>query len=188
MYKQCKTEQSAARQRSLELELLQMMVLQRYEDISVSDLCQRMQIPRKSFYRYFASKDGALRGLLDHTLLDYSRQRPEHSAAGKRKSRMELEYFFQFWLQNKKLLDALRRSDLSGVLIERAIFLALPQSNYAMPEQQLRRQSVTFVICGLMSMVLAWHSEGFAQTPAELAAAAESLLTRPLLPAVERLP
>ena len=41
------------------------------EEISVSDLCDRLNIPRKSFYRYFSSKDGALFALLDHTLMEF---------------------------------------------------------------------------------------------------------------------
>ena len=60
MYKICQTEQSTRRQRELEQGLLRLMLHKNYEDISVSDLCDHMQIPRKSFYRYFSSKDGAL--------------------------------------------------------------------------------------------------------------------------------
>ena len=58
MYKFCKTEQSFQRQRELEQGLLAMMEHHRFEEISVSDLCDRLNIPRKSFYRYFSSKDG----------------------------------------------------------------------------------------------------------------------------------
>ena len=53
MYKLCKSEQSARRQRELELGLLEAMQTQLYEDISISELCDRLAIPRKSFYRYF---------------------------------------------------------------------------------------------------------------------------------------
>ena len=71
MYKQCKTEQSARRQRQLELGLMQAMLTKRYEDLSVSDLCDQMEVPRKSFYRYFSSKDGCLYALLDHTMMEF---------------------------------------------------------------------------------------------------------------------
>ena len=71
MYKLCKTEQSAQRQRQLEEGLLAAMKTKRYEEITISDLCEQMDIPRKSFYRYFSSKDGALHALIDHTLLDF---------------------------------------------------------------------------------------------------------------------
>ena len=71
MYKLCKTEQSATRQKMLELGLLNCMLTRHYEEISVSDLCTAMDIPRKSFYRYFSGKDGALHALIDHTLMGY---------------------------------------------------------------------------------------------------------------------
>ena len=184
MYKQCKRSQSAARQRIMEQELLQMMLIQRYEDISVSDLCRRIGIPRKSFYRYFASKDGALHSLLDHILLAYALSR--QPGDGERKLRKEMEQFFQFWLRNKKLLDALKRSNLSGILMERAVVLALARvdgGNSILPEEerQLRRLRITFVACGLMSTVLSWHGEGFLRSPAELSAATEQLLSQPLV-------
>ena len=70
MYKLCKTEQSAQRQRQLEEGLLELMRLRPYDEISVVDLCEYLQIPRKSFYRYFSNKDGALFALLDHTLME----------------------------------------------------------------------------------------------------------------------
>ena len=69
MYKMCKTEQSAARQRELEEGLLNIMLSRHYDEISVSELCDQLNVPRKSFYRYFSGKDGALHALIDHTLL-----------------------------------------------------------------------------------------------------------------------
>ena len=50
MYKLCKTEQSSARQRELELGLLEVMMQQRYEDITISQLCEKLQIPRGERY------------------------------------------------------------------------------------------------------------------------------------------
>ena len=71
MYKQCRTEQSAARQRALEQGLMETMMNCHYDEITVSDLCEYMQIPRKSFYRYFSNKEGALHALIDHALMDF---------------------------------------------------------------------------------------------------------------------
>ena len=56
MYKRCVTEQSARRQRELEAGLLSAMMSHQYEDSTISDLCDSMGIPRKSFYRYFPAK------------------------------------------------------------------------------------------------------------------------------------
>lgn len=186
MYKLCKTEQSAARQKELEQGLLAAMSVQNYEEITISDLCKKMNIPRKSFYRYFTSKEGALHALLDHTILEFEFLHfpiPDTAKGGFQDS---LEQYFQFWYHQKPLLDALERSGLSGVLIERSIARALESSEKAgmflAPElRDLRDQSTMFGICGLMSMVLNWHHSRYPHSVSHMAKLATQLLTQPLL-------
>ena len=71
MYKHCNTEESAQRQRQLEQCLLVLMKERLLPQITIGDICEQAGISRKSFYRYFSSKDGALHALIDHTLLDF---------------------------------------------------------------------------------------------------------------------
>ena len=127
MYKLCKTEQSATRQRQLEAGLLEAMKQRRYEDISISDLCQQMQIPRKSFYRYFSSKDGALHAMIDHILMEFEGISVITGKGINRTMSEDMEDFFAHWIQHKDLLDVLEKSNLSGILIERAIFHAVQE-------------------------------------------------------------
>lgn len=186
MYKMCKTEQSAARQRELELGLLRAMETVHYEDISVSDLCDRLQIPRKSFYRYFVSKDGALHALLDHTLMEFDQftMNYENNA---RTVQLDLERFFQFWMEHRALLDVLTRDGLTGMLIERATIYALndeiiPRRFLQGDTQEMQQHITMFGVCGLMSMVLTWHHSGFAKPAYEMAVIAVRMLSKPLFP------
>ena len=183
MYKICKTEQSARRQRELELGLLKMMLQHRYEDISVSDLCDQMEVPRKSFYRYFSSKDGALYALLDHTMMEFFDEgvrRNGGTALG------DLEHYFVFWYQHRELLTALQRSSLSGILVERATILA--QREGLMPNQMqtmrkdVQEAALSFAVCGLLSMVIQWHIQGYTVSPEEMTKLAKGMLTKPLIP------
>lgn len=184
MYKDCKTEQSAARQREMERGLLKLMAKRRYEDISVSDLCDSMEIPRKSFYRYFSSKDGALFALLDHTMMEFYEEgfctKEGGTALG------DLDQYFVFWYEHKELLDALERSSLSGILVERATNLALRER--LMPgyirswSPDMQQIALSFSVCGLLSMVIQWHHQGFRTSPAEMTKVAKAMLTRPLIP------
>lgn len=185
MYKLCKTEQSAKRQRELEQGLLYAMLSHPYDEISVSDLCDQMQIPRKSFYRYFASKDGALHALIDHTLMEYESFLPQGTHPLLRSYQSDLERFFLFWQEKRPLLDALNRSDISGVLVLRAVDHAL--SDVGVPlrflqqgEVELRKHAVMFGVCGLMSMVLHWYQSGFALDPSQMSSIAAELLTKPI--------
>ena len=182
MYKLCKTEQSSARQRQLEQQLLTMMLEKRFDDISISDLCQRQQIPRKAFYRYFSGKDGALFALLDHTMLEFFTKdlgSADHNAMG------DLKHFFLFWHTHRDLLEALERSRLSGIIIERATILA--QQEKLMPRKilswsaDLQGVAMAFAISGLMAMVFQWHHQRYQTSADEITQAAAALLTKPLL-------
>lgn len=182
MYKLCKTEQSAARQRQLEQGLLQAMRTQQYENISISDLCDRMGVPRKSFYRYFSNKDGALFALLDHTFMEF--EQPVEYKHHSDRTIADLERFFTFWHERRELMAALQRSRLSGILVERATAHAIHERlmpGYLMAKEgAVQRMALTFVICGLLSMVLAWHNDGYRETPMKMAQTASMMLKRPL--------
>lgn len=192
MYKLCKTEESARRQRQLEQGLLNMMQTARYEDITVSDLCQRMQIPRKSFYRYFSGKDGALHGLIDHTMMEYEAFSNDHQKGKKRNLQLELETFYEFWLDRRPLLDALQRSGLSGAMIERAVGYSVSDGVFParfLPDEdmQMRRHVVMFAVCGMLSMVVRWHQRSYRESVTEMARITIRLINQPLFPATGEL-
>lgn len=190
MYKMCKTEQSASRQRELEQGLLRAMLQLPYEEISISDLCDQLAIPRKSFYRYFSSKDGALHALIDHTLMEYESFPNLTTPGGKRTYQKEMERFFLFWKEQKALLDGLERGGLIGILVVRAIDLAksdegVPSRFVRVEERMAREHAIAFGVCGMMSMMLQWHHEGFKAEASQMAAIAVDLLTRPLFSNME---
>ena len=70
MYIICHTEESSKRQRELEQGLLRMMAVMPYGKITLTELCRELQVPRKTFYRYYPGKDDCLLALIDHTLSD----------------------------------------------------------------------------------------------------------------------
>ena len=185
VYKLCKSEQSAARQKQLEQGLLQAMLTRPYEEISISDLCDQMNVPRKSFYRYFSNKDGALFALLDHTFIEYEQQTNPFLEKKGYNAIDELSQFFLFWYEHKNLLDALVKNRLSGMLVEHATSHALHER--LMPAYLLQQDktsqhlAMTFAICGLLAMVIQWHMEAYQNSVEEMAHIATMMLTKPLI-------
>ena len=183
MYKLCKTEQSAIRQRQLEQKLAELMNIHRYEEITVSDFCTYAGIPRKAFYRYFSSKDGALYALLDHTIQEYEflREPPGHPS-GLQDMQSEMEHFFRFWHQQKPLLDALELSGISGILMERAIASVMNSTKDVLIREtpKIRDHVVQFTVCGLMIMMINWHHRDYQESISEMAAIAMRLISQPL--------
>ena len=185
MYKICQTEQSIRRQRELEQGLLRLMGKRNYEDLTVKDLCDEMALPRKSFYRYFSSKEGVLYALIDHTLADFFLM-PTVGNKSRGTAIGDLDLYFLFWYEKRELLDALHRSGLSGILAERATNFALQEGH--MPRQfkkmrpDIQTLAMAFSITGLMAMILQWHRSGFQVSPDEMTKLATEILTAPLLP------
>lgn len=184
MYKLCQSEKSYQRQRELERGLLKLMLKRDYADITVSEFCDFMDIPRKSFYRYFASKDGALYALIDHTIADFF-ETPLPATKSRGSALSDLDVYFIFWHRQKELLDALKRSSLTGILVERANNFALTGRHF--PDQftalsaDTRTLAISFCVSGLMAMILYWHSQDFRLSPEEMTKCSLDILTHPLL-------
>ena len=118
--------------------------------------------------------------------MEYETQ-AEHPQDKKRSLQGDLERFFQFWVQHKPLLDALERSSLSGILIERSIRYSVSEGVFParfLPDEpaHLRQHVVMFGVCGLMTMMLQWHQSGYTQSIPDMAKVAVRLLTQPLFP------
>ena len=181
MYKDCTSKPAIARQREIEQGLLEYMTHKSYEDITVIELCQKMDIPRKTFYRYFSNKDGALFALIDHTLQDLVENHLYNKQA--LYSDVEImEHFFDYWLEKKILLDVLATNNLSGILLQRAIN-STPKYEPMLDSISLSNGSVRakqyklyFIISGIISLVIQWHKNHFDKTPAQMAKLAVELL------------
>ena len=186
MYKLCKTEQSAKRQREIEDALLEMMTEGDYASISITDLCNRLTMPRKAFYRYFDTKDDALNALLEHTLAEYE---GFHSGVPPKQRSLvaELEGYFNFWYERRAFLDAFSKSNILGKLIETSIHYPvgdmISMAKFLPSEDEnMRGHIFRFAICGLSLMMLDWYRGGFAQSSSYMAKAACRMLSRPLFP------
>ncbi len=180
MYKLCKTEQSTRRQREIENCLLSLMEEKHYDDIRITELCERFDMPRKAFYRYFENKDGALHALIEHTYLTYGGFSPEGSQK-KRTLREEMQYFFSFWLSQKRFLDALSKSNLLPKILE--VSLGFPINEYLIVSKFLpdesswaRSQIFKFTMGGLLLLMLDWYKDGFKTGVAAMADIAARIL------------
>lgn len=184
MYKLCKIEQSSKRQREIEGVLLNLMLEKRYEDISVSEICERANMPRKSFYRYFDGKDGAMQSLLYHTMMELDVLRISQNSA-ERTLKDDFEDFFVFWKGKKDFLEAFDRSGLIGLLMESVMNNAMDKFDEIgkyISETNLdeNRTTLLFIVSGLMTMTINWYRTEFAESVPNMSRIATKIITRPL--------
>lgn len=169
MYKTCHTEASSRRQRTLEQGLLKAMETQPYAKITLTELCTRLGIPRKSFYRYFPTKEDCLLSLLDHTLTDCNDIALKGWNGTRELTRAHLLQFFLFWQAQTSLLDAVRDNDFSALLLDRTTAFVDRMKESGDEAGFARSQVEYFIAHGLMATVLRWHRHGFPSTPEEMA-------------------
>lgn len=184
MYKLCKTEQSSKRQRQIEEQLLTLLENKHYDNITITELCERCEMPRKTFYRYFESKDSALHALIDHTCQSYNGLSIEKSKK-KRSLRGEMTEFFLFWQEQKRLLDALNKSDLLPKLIETS--LSFPVNEFLSISKFLpnetsweRTQIFKFTVSGLLILMIDWYKKGFKESALAMADVTAKILENQL--------
>ena len=169
MYKICHTEDSSRRQRELERGLLAAMNAQPYAKIQLTDLCRTLNIPRKTFYRYFPTKGDCLLALIDHTLADCN----DIALRGWDGSTVLDEQvqlrFFRYWEEQRGFLDGISENGLQHLLLDRTTVIVDRMKEHRNPDSFAREQVEYFVAHGLMTTVLRWHHFGFQSTPEEMA-------------------
>ena len=179
MYKICHTEESSHRQRELEQGLLESLRTQPYDKLTLTDLCLRLEIPRKSFYRYFPTKDDCLLALMDHTLSDCNTVALSGWNGDSELTENHLLRFFSYWRQQEVFLDAVRDNGLSYLLLDRTTVIVDRMMENTKSRGFARDQVEYFVAHGLMTTVLRWHSHGYPQCAGELAEVFARLLHTP---------
>lgn len=171
MYKHCNTEESAQRQRQLEQCLLELMEEIPYHAITVNQICEQVGISRKSFYRYFDSKEGCFHALLDHTIMDGSAYYlPEID--GDKSTLTFCTRVFEYWQRQTPLLDALEQNGQSLQLLQRIVrYVLTEEPEYARHmgiKEDFVLEHVVYTVGGLMGLVLTWHHEGYKKTAAQM--------------------
>ncbi len=157
MYKICKTEKSIERQKLFQTTLLTMMKKQRYQEITVTALCKEMEIPRKTFYRYYDTLEDVLYAIIDSAITE-SFLYLEIKA--------DLVGFFYYWKKYKALLDVLEKSGLSPWMMNR-IYGRFHKSIY---KEDYSNEDLRYsgYIAAIMTMLLTWHHSGMKQSEEEM--------------------
>lgn len=181
MYSQCVSEKSAAQQRCFETAMLELMDEKLFESISISELCRKTGLSRKTFYRLYEAKADVVYAMIDHAIMDAASYVPNDSV-----SSGGLHKFLAYWKSQKTLLDVLQKNRISALLQQQAIAHVLRESPelvrcFSEGAPDMKRELVTFYISGLFCLVLDWHHRGFDRSIDELSAILmELMMTAPV--------
>lgn len=177
MYKLCHTEESSRRQRELAQGLLTALQTQPYKKLTLTALCRQLEVPRKTFYRYFPTKDDCLLALIDHTLSDCNDIALKGWNGSVALDEEVQRRFFRYWQEHSAFLDMIRDNDLQHLLLIRTAVIVDRMKERSSFDSFSRNQVEYFIAHGLMATVLRWHHFGFPESPEKMAAVFGSLLS-----------
>ncbi len=189
MYKACKTQQSAKRQQYIADCLLRMWCRQSYDSITVSALCQDAGVPRKTFYRYFESKDDVFSFVLDSFIVKYENFAGPYLPGENHSVEKDLEKMFSFYQTHDFMIELMLRDDMTSTMVERTAQYIWRQEagiqlQHTSPSVLSRQMAVLFTTNGLFALVLDWYKKGYPCPAREMALIAQQLLTKPLFETV----
>lgn len=183
MYRRCITAEADRRQAAVEQCLLNLMGELPYGKISVQTVCDRMDISRTAFYRYFQNKDACLQSLLDRTLYESALFAEEQED---RRGVDSIFQFLRFWKRHGSLLDVLLQNDLMDRLVlqmvryvkteEPGVLELLSTAHMDCDEEVL-----IFTLTGLLALIIYWHQSGYRLSEEQMEAKIRRLMTMPLV-------
>ena len=187
MYKLCKTEQSARRQRKIENTFYEMLQKKNYTDITITEVCINLKMPRKTFYRYFDSKDDVLFAMIEHTILDYMGFHKNVNNNSERTLKKEVYGFLNFWMEKKEFLDVFNRNGMLDKIIEVSVNLPISDiislSKFLPDDSEWAQKKIfKFAVGGLTTAMLDWYKEGFKTNISDMVDLSCRILSRPLFP------
>ena len=192
MYKLCKTEQSTKRQRAIENALLDLMSKKQFQEISITELCEKLSMPRKTFYRYFDSKEDTLYALVEHTMSEYQSFPASPNQEGLRTLTGEIENYYKFWICHKPLLDALHRNNMLEKILEVSVSFPVKDmvslKKFLPDDSEWAREKIfKFAVCGLCFQMIDWYKSGFKTSISDMARISCRTLSKPLFPNLDKL-
>lgn len=173
----CTTEKTVENQKRLCQSLLELAEKTPYEQIFVSDICQRARISRRSFYRYFSNKDDVLHALVRDSIMECSVRSVElrFDVAHLREL---LVRFFLFWKQERRdLLEMLRKNRMENLLMDLYLDWAMTEIK-AYPDKPLRQTAMTFSVTGVMAVLFQWSAKSYDRPVEQLSRETAELLER----------
>ena len=148
-----------------------------FEDISISELCRKTGLSRKTFYRLYEAKADVVYAMIDHAITDTATYIPDKAIGPG-----GMHHFLAYWRSRKDLLDVLDKNRISGLLQQQAILHVLNESPeivdcFASGNPTMGREMVTYCIGGLFYLLLDWHRSGFERSIDEMSQILMQIIT-----------
>ena len=168
------TQPALKRRAQLQDALLELMRTRGYAQTTVTDICREADIPRRTFYHYFDSKETVLRAVVESLLDECFLEVMLEFDRGYDAMRDGLVRNFRYWQgEAREKLELLLDNGLPGEMMQCALrwleseHLGLPHRP-GVSDKEL--ELITMVGCsGFFTLLMYWRRNDYRETPEEMA-------------------
>ena len=153
--------------------LVDLLMEKPFKDISITEICERACVARRSFYQNFSGRHEALRTYIDALFSEFT---TIHGSGEERLPVQYVEDFFVFWSRHEAFLLALQRDGMFDFLIDctRSLlsswsFFRIDQGFGLDLDEREARHFSSFSTMGLFSLLGSWITGGRKETPQQMA-------------------
>lgn len=167
---------------------LSLMNEKTFQEITVSEISERAQVVRKTFYRNFGSKEDVLQACFDLLVSEFTSELARLPAITIRDA---LYTLFTLCENHKDFLLSLQRSKMLGFLLDQWN-IALPRIHELLLDKIVDFPATTsskqleyllaFNVGGTWNLLIKWIHEGMAQSPHDLADIITDVVSNALSP------
>ena len=184
MVRQCKTERAARRQQAIQESLLELMGMP-YENITITAISEKANVPRRTFYNHFDSKEEVLDTILDGLLMEFRLKAMFDFNRGVPVMEESFIRFFRGWQgESREKLELLLKHGLGTRLIERSrIESQQERIGFPRPEsipEELVEIGTLWGTTGFFTILFYWIENGCKQTPEQMGRYTAWVLSEPL--------
>lgn len=152
--------------------LLSLLQKKAYQSITITELCKKSDIARRTFYRNFSCIDEVLEYYIEDIILEFKEEMKNHK---KESYRYIVTAYFTFWLGYADFLEILNKNNLTHLIFTQYIkcLFEMPFiANYkydSKTNEQIFSCKLAYSAGGLWSLLSYWCAKGCIETPTELA-------------------
>lgn len=150
-------------------ELLGLMETKNYDKISVSEICRKADIDRRTFYRNFNSKNDVLEQYINILRQEYLSNYSDEDGASSYKA---AKYFFEFWNRHLCFIKSIKNNGLSDYVFHLFTSFSKEHNEFLIgdfqPDMQLE-YIYAYRIGGFWNVLLTLADKENKPTPDELA-------------------
>jgi len=183
MYKECKCTESVQRQNKIANCFYEMLEEYSYEDITITELCKRTNIPRNTFYRYFANKNSILQYLLEDTLIKLL-ETTIHMPTNTPTDAIEyLSYWLRHYRQHDRLWSLVHFGSKHQMMLTQMIkyYIKLKDSSFKEDFRNFQTKQIIFLSYGMQGILDFWKHTNYEQNEREIAKQLYQLFQAPLM-------